>query len=261
MESGNSVAPIGPSNWEGLERTASVPASGDRPLRWAVVNVRGRLATWTLTGLAGVALIFEQSPANEELRTKIGLDVLESTSSALAVGAIIFAVTFVIEIVSTLLIAVGLAYNPSLRHWIRRRFPSNASGPSGQHQTRLSVADVGVSLGMGAGLVVAMRHVADPDRRVRADLVLGIAASSAVALVSAIIGWLAAGGIQHADAVGLGTPARWFVDWATDWRFWGVVVTVYYAARWVRGASTRHRRVEEPEPSAAGSATPVQART
>ena len=91
-----------------------------------------------------------------------------------------------------------------------------------------------MALGIGAGLVVATRHFTDPDRTARADLGLGAAASALVAAVSGTIGWLAAGGINHADRVGLGTLARWFVDWATDWRFWGAIVVVYYLVRWVQ---------------------------
>ena len=63
------------------------------------------LATMT----AGAAsLVFEQSPANEVLRTNARLEALKRTGSPIAVGLLVAAITLVIEMVSALLITAAL---------------------------------------------------------------------------------------------------------------------------------------------------------
>lgn len=99
---------------------------------------------------------------------------------------------------------------------------------------RSTITDAGIALGVGAGLVVVRRRLQVGRRSLGADLVTAAKATLVVAVVSGFIGVLASGGVEHAAAVGLETPARWFVDFATDWRFWFVLLGVIEGVSWIR---------------------------
>ncbi len=203
-----------------------------------------RPAAWLITGLAVASVAFEQSPANEALRTAVGLDVLRRTSSASAVGLATAVLTLVIEAVPVGLITAGLSLNTRLREKLRARLnirvPEDAGGGNGR-TGKLTFSDAGIALGIGAGLVVVKHHMMNEHPTPGGDLRRGMVAATVVAIFSGIIGWLVGGGIDQADAVGLGTPARWFVDVATDWRFWVGSLGVYWGVTWMRRRMRRHR--------------------
>lgn len=52
--------------------------------------------------------------------------------------------------------------------------------------------------------------------------------------VSGGIGYLATGGVEHADKVGLETPAEYFVDYATDWKFWTALLAGGYGIKYTK---------------------------
>lgn len=195
--------------------------TSDRPSRGWITKL--------VLSLAVGALIFEQSPANEALRTWLGLEVLDRTRSEWLVGAAIFGVTMLIEGVSSLLIVAGLHLPSKLVRRLTDRLGSvETAAPNRSRGARVGgiLTDASLALGVGAGLVVMRRHLRMAQPKVGTDARVGVNASLVVAVVSGAIGVLAAGGIRHADKIGLGTPARWFVDYATDWRFWLVVFFV-----------------------------------
>jgi hypothetical protein len=199
--------------------------------------------------LAVVALGFEQSPANEALRTALGLEVLDRTQNEWAVGATVFGLTCLIEGISSVLIIMGLHGPSGMVERITTRFRTAASeddSTAANQSSRMARAggvltDASLALGVGAGLVVIRHHLRHATRPVSADLGTGAVATTVVAGVSGAIGVLAAGGIRHAARVGLETPAQWFVDYATDWRFWLVVFAAIQVASAVRRLLNRSK--------------------
>ncbi len=196
-----------------------------------------------LGGTALLALAFEQSPANEALRTAVGLSILDWTSSALAVGLVVLAITFVIELVSSVLIVAGLRGEFGSFSRLVDRARAKATEDPERSSSRIGgiVTDVGIALGVGAGLVVVRHHLRTREPELRNDLVVAVKASIVVAVVSGLIGLLAAGGIEHADAVGLGRPAELFVQYAIDWRFWFGVLLLVQGVPFVRRHWTKRR--------------------
>ena len=197
---------------------------------------RDRILGGALLVAAGAALIFEQSPANEALRLSVGLDVLKSTQNELAVGGVVAAITYGIEMGSSGLIAAGLNSRlKSLRRFStfvhERLFKKSTQTES---KTGDKITDMGIALGIGAGLVAAKHHVQNKQPSLKKDLAVANKASLIVAGVSGTIGVLAAGGIEHAENVGLGTPAEYVVKYGTDWKFWLGVVAAIQGGTWVK---------------------------
>jgi len=209
---------------------------------------RNRWAMGLLGGSALLALAFEQSPANEALRTALGLSVLDWTSNALAVGLAVLAITFVIELVSSVLIVAGLRGEFGSFSRLVDRARTKATDGTANPSSRLGsvLTDVGIALGLGAGLVVVRHHLRTREPGLRNDLLVAIKASGVVAVVSGLIGLLAAGGIEHADAVGLGREAELFVQYATDWRFWFGVLLLVQGIPFLRRQWAKRRRDAPP---------------
>lgn len=198
---------------------------------------------------AGASLLFEQSPANEALRINIGLDVLQGTQSSVAVGATIAAVTAGIEMGSSGLISLGL----HSKGGAVRRLKDKLTGRNKEiievegnedldTSKKASVlgkianegANVGIALGLGAGLVTMKEHVRDPDPTLAKDLKTSAKAAGIVSAVSGAIGYLAAGGISHAQGTIFERPAELFVDYGTDTKFWIGALVVGYGAAFVK---------------------------
>ncbi len=211
-------------------------------------RTRGR-GVWTrplMIVLSVAALAFEQSPANEALRANVAFRVLDETGDAIAVGFTVLAITLPIEGIPALLIAAGLHLNPDLlRRLMRKRALDDLpADPASHRDVRSTLTDVGIALGVGAGLVVVRRRWADPARSFADDIRSGAWACAVVAVVSGFIGHLVAGGIENAARIGLERPAEIVVDYATDWRFWTVVVVLIQGLPWLIG---KLRRTEPDE--------------
>jgi hypothetical protein len=206
---------------------------------------------------AGAALLFQQSPANEMLRTNAALNVLRSTGSSVAVALTVAAITVAIEMGSSLLIILGLHTDRGAIDGLRRRMrmadvpEAQAGDGEAVASPRRSVRDIAVALGLGAGLVTLRRHLGSARPSLRADLVNACEATAVVAGVSGLIGYLASGGIENAAKLGLETPARWVIDYGTDTRFWLAVLVAIYATSFVSRLVKRARRA----PAAAEAVT------
>ena len=204
-----------------------------------------RLVATAIVIGAGAALVFEQSPLNEVIRTNAGFSVLERTGSAVGVGLIVALLTIVIELVPALLITLGLHTSGGAVERLKARMGRSSAtaveasgGPVGARRLGRLGTDLAVALGLGAGLVTMRRHVADPAPTPRKDIVVSCQATAAIAVVSGMIGYLVGGGLANADRIGLGRPARWIIDYGTNTWFWvGLIVVGYGAAlviRWIR---------------------------
>jgi hypothetical protein len=208
-----------------------------------------------VVALAAGSLVFEQSPANEVLRTNAALRVIEDGGGPVAVGLVVGAITVVIELGSALLITLGLHAEEGYVQRVKRRLLDRglSTGTTGRRRGRHRrtraltrfATDVAIALGLGAGLVTIRHHVLDARPTLRRDLAVSVRATAIVAVVSGLIGYLAAGGIANAEKVGLGTPAQWVIDYGTDTRFWVSVLVVGYglafAIRLLRGRLRRRR--------------------
>jgi hypothetical protein len=201
--------------------------------------------------LAAASLVFEQSPANEVLRTNAALRVLDDGGGPVAVGLVVAAITVVIELGSALLITLGLHAEEGYVQRVKRKLLDRARRAepagrrSGRRRTRALTrfaTDVAIALGLGAGLVTMRHHVLDARPSVRRDLAVSVRATAIVAVVSGLIGYLAAGGITNAEKVGLGTPAQWVIDYGTDTRFWVSLLVVGYVLAFATRFVRRRRR-------------------
>lgn len=197
-------------------------------------------------------MLFEQSPANEALRVNIGLDVLQSTQSPVAVGMTIAGVTAAIEGVSSGLITVGLHSESGAVQKLKNRLShkNNEAINAGNEEVNSTfgyianeAANVGIALGLGAGLVMLKEHVKDDAPSIKKDIINSAKATSIVSGVSGAIGYLAAGGISHANGTVFEKPAELFVDYGTDTRFWVGALATGYAVHYAKkGYKTVFRR-------------------
>lgn len=205
---------------------------------------------------AGGSVVFEQSPLNEALRVNVALDVLQGTGSSLAVGATVFGITAAIEGVSSGLITAGLhAEGEGVK-----KLKDRLKGKKNKNQETVSEAkkvgflgkmanfgsDVAVSLGLGAGIVTAKRHIASQNPTLKEDIKNSAKATTYVSTVSGGIGYLASGGIANAAKIGMETPAQYIIDYGTDTKFWMGVLVVGYGGyglkRGVEHLAGRRRR-------------------
>lgn len=210
----------------------------------------GGLVTKAVVALAGVSLVFEQTPLNEALRTNIALDVLANTQSPTAVGLTVAAVTAGIEGVSSGLITAGLNMESSaierFKQKIRSKNKTAVEADDTNHEetdkSRKSLfarvvnqgADAGIALGLGAGLVTIKKHMVDPEPTLGKDIAASAKATAIVSGFSGTVGYLAAGGISQTEGTFLETPAEYFIDYATDTRFWIGVLALGYGIKYAR---------------------------
>lgn len=199
-----------------------------------------RIYNATVVTAAGGSLVFEQSPANEAIRVNAGLDVLQNTGSAPMVGLTIFGITAAIEGISSGLITAGLHTEGGLVQKMKDKMQKNNNpehiepelqkigGRSYLGKLANAGANVGIALGLGAGLVTVKEHVADPAPTIKKDAITSAKATGVVSTVSGGIGYLAAGGISNAEKVGLETPAQYIIDYGTDTKFWMGALAIGY---------------------------------
>lgn len=216
-------------------------------------------ATGLALDLAAVsAYAFEASPANEAARVAAATDVLQKTSNEWAVGGTVAALTFGIEFVSSSLISTGLSSREGLLHKLTDRFrnslPDKHQKEDNPSRIGRILSDTGVSLGMGAGVLVLTRHISDDERTLKKDMLTATMSSILISGVSGSVGYLAAGGAQHAEGTVFEPVVDTVIDYAQDFKTWALVLGVYYAGRFTRNRvkkiiTAKNSRREENNPS------------
>lgn len=198
-------------------------------------NIIGGLAITA----AVAAFIFEQSPANEALRTTAAFNVLDDTASPFAAGSAVAGITMAIEMGSSTLAAAGFHFEKERMQKFINKFkkPDSEDGQiiDAEEQKTKSKSkelflDTGTALGFGAAIVIARKRFVDSERTFKDDILTGAKASAVIAGVSGFIGYLATGGVDNADKIGLEKPAEVFVNYATDWKVWAAVFGSAYVA-------------------------------
>lgn len=199
------------------------------------------LITAAILGGAAASLVFQQSPGNEAFRTFLALESLETSQDPVVAGATVGGATMVIEGGTSIFIALALHQKDS---FVGKILNSRRAKKMSENEETLNdkerslankTADVGIALGVGPGIVVAKRHLEDKENvSLRKDIQRGLGYSALGATVSAAAGYLVAGGIKNASEVGLERPAEYFVDYATDWKFWAVAIASVYGLGWIK---------------------------
>jgi hypothetical protein len=213
------------------------------------------------------SVAFEQSPGNEAVRVNLATQVLEATQNEYAVGAAVAGITMAIEGGASLLIASGLHQEQTntLKRYLMskkrfRKYMETDEDAEANNQLLQKVGNVGLALGVGPGIVMAKKHLKEKEPEFKRDVKRGLGWSALGATVSGGIGWLVGGGFQYAEKVGLETPAEYFVDYATDWKFWGILFAGGYGAKMI-GTKVKQgfdhirnrKSTDESEPSSPGS--------
>ncbi len=196
-----------------------------------------RLLGAAVVGLAAAALVFEQSPLNESVRIPPAADVFRQTGSELKTAGAVGALTFGIEAPTSVIVAAGLHYERERIKRIIDKFQkpqeTQPKEPVVQHQgLKETITDTGFAFGLGPSILVAKKHIQDPDRSMQDNVKTGLKASAAVSVLAASIGGVSAVLLKQADNLGMfKKPAEYFVDYAADWKFWiGVVGGIQLAA-------------------------------
>lgn len=185
-----------------------------------------------ISAVAICLFIFEQSPANEMIRAWAGFTALDVTQNIFLVAFVVGAITLVVELTSSVCIALALNYSSKFKKYSQR-----LGGSSKFSETKNSSSDYALALSIGAGTLVLKKHLKNKNQNLRSDILCAWKATLVITVFSAFIAFLASGGIELAQRYGLGTPAEYFLGLATDWRFWLVVVVVSQAAdviKWQR---------------------------
>ncbi len=192
----------------------------------------GAVASW----------IFEIGPLNEALRTNIGLDVLQNTSSPNAVALTLAAVTMGIETGAATLVAGGLHYaGDGIIEKVRKfkfvnkkfnQIEADQAKESSLGRVGTVAADAVTALGVGAAIVVAKHYVKDRvmgRKHVLARNILkGAAAATSPAIMTGMVGKIAGEAIVAGGEADLGPISEFIVDYGTNNAFWmGVLASCY----------------------------------
>jgi len=200
-----------------------------------------KVAGGVAVAAAAVSYGFDLSWLNEAWRVDAGVRELMHGGSATDVGILITKMTVAVEAISSTLVAAGLNVKSGsvdrFRNWLRTKKDEMFEGKEEElpksNSTMGSLAtDAGLALSVGAGMVVAKRHLANENSTVLNDAATIAAGTATIAAVSGTIGYLLAGGLNNTEGTVLETPANWLVDYGLDTRailtFMGVVYAVKY---------------------------------
>lgn len=255
-------------NQEEFEASYLAPVTAENmPYYEETSRWRGRLFGGALIAATGAALLFEQSPGNESVRATAAFNVLEDTEDPLAAGLMVAGLTVAIEGVTGGLIGAGLnrekdRLQPKLERFRKniikepepieesetlvdpnKRQRGKVARALGRAVTKVTttttkvatkLTDTGITCTVGPGMVVLRRHFQEDERSMRKDMKTLTGYTAVGAGVSGGIGYLATGGVEHADKVGLETPAEYFVDYATDWKFWTALLAGGYGIKYTK---------------------------
>ncbi len=201
---------------------------------------RGKIFGGALLAATGAALLFEQSPGNESVRATAAFNVLEDTEDEFIAGAVTVAgLTMAIEGATSILIAAGLNRNSHVFEKKLSKFRNKLNDDDDTDTDKKAslaekLTDTGITCTIGPGMVVFRRHFQEEDRTFLKDIKTATGYCAVGSVVSGGIGYMAVGGVAHADKVGLGVPAEYFVDYATDWKFWTALLAGGYAIKYAK---------------------------
>lgn len=109
----------------------------------------------------------------------------------------------------------------------------------------------GVSLGLGAGIVVIDEKMKTDNPSLKKDIKHSVAASTLISAVSGTIAYLGTGGIRRLEDTPLEWPAEKFVEYATDLKFWAIILSPIMLTRfgrWVSDIRREHKEQMELKP-------------
>lgn len=168
---------------------------------------------------------FQQSPGNEMARTYLGISLLDASHNpglaALGVGV----ATVAIEGISGLSTSVALNSNSAAYERLKAKLKRRSSVESDSSKTDRA-NDIALALALGTSIVVAKKHFQYEGRTLKDDRRTMAKAVGLISTTSAGIAFLAAGGVEYADEVGLGDQAEIAVNYALDWKTYAVMFGV-----------------------------------
>lgn len=181
----------------------------------------------TVLGIAGVLFVFQQSPLNEIIRVWAATSVLRQTHSPLLTALVVAGLTFVIEAIAAVAIAKAMRLYPSKMSWMHKKLTKKDRTTKRQlRSTKASTAtDTALALGIGAGAVLVKKHFEQKNRSAQDDARTIVKSSAGIALFSAIIAYLASGGIESIDKLGMSPETTQLIfNIATDWKIYVIII-------------------------------------
>lgn len=208
-----------------------------------------RLKRAVLLGSAAVALVFQQGPTNEAVRSALTFNVFENTENALAAGGALAAITMAIEGGTSTLIAHGLHQEESAIKRIIQKFKRKSTPELDEDGNQIvkertlgtKAGDLALAVSIGPGIAMTKRHLQEAQPSLKTDIRRGLGYSAVGAGLSGGIGYLVTGGIQHAETVGLETPAEYVAEYGADARTWVGLLGVIYGAKAIKRVSQKLR--------------------
>ncbi len=224
-------------------------------------RVRSIFASGSLAIAATSSYVFELGPWNETLRIERGLQVLQHTHSALMVGLSTAALTAAIEILPSVLVAVGLNRDKGMvkklnahlekkndistnekklkatERIMQEAFETNKlkraklklTKPIGRAAAKS--ADVITAFGGGGALLVAKRHFEDAKPNTKKGLKDALVGTAIVSALGGTVGWLLGGGINIVSKVDALEPvADAIIEYGTDKTVWLKLLAAGYTA-------------------------------
>lgn len=235
-------------------------------ISWAKKTASGLLLAGSL-----IALGFQQSPANEAVRTAITLEAFDNTDNKLAAAGASGAVTMLIEGGTSSLIALGITREKSAVNRFVERYRRKKSAKmaldeslsetdaveqkeeiSKPRKVLRGLGNTTLALSMGPGILVVKKHITGENTTIKEALKTGLGYSAIGAIVSAgVFGYGVTEGVQSAEDAASGTPVEFLVDYATDAKTWaaGIAITgVAYGISRIRN-SRNSQKAQIPQAS------------
>ena len=213
-----------------------------------------RRAAGAVFGIAAIlALAFVISPFDATVRGDIGIRAFTRTFNSTAAGLAVGAATLVIDGVSAVLVALGLASNPALTGRLDR-WTTRILNPTTRKQlrgettetsaTRSTLSDLSLALGVGAGAVLLKHPTAQPKKWLQ----LSAAYTALNSVVFGIIGWMVAGGANFMADAGFGWLRTGMIRWVPEPLVWTAIFVITVLGPFLYGEWLT-RRYKEPAPA------------
>lgn len=207
----------------------------------------GRKTASSLLLVGGLAAFgFQQSPANEAVRTAITLDVFERADNKVSAAMASGAATMVIEGGTSTLMALSLTREASAANKFIDRYKkkksvkqatseldgTEARALSSSKRIARGAGNTALALMIGPGVLVVKKHITGENSTTRQAMRTGLGYSALGAAVSAgVFGYGVTTGSEGVKGFASGTPFESVAQYATDAKTWvtglGVASVVY----------------------------------